>query len=202
MSGHHLKKLRMANGLSQTYVAKELHIDRAKVSRWENDIILPSDEELKALSKLYSVDIKTLKSRLNKIDIETSLEGSESLIAEKLDELHLSVSNELNAAIANQKESIRQQGEQIEMQKETLNIFSEKIEDHSKLQEDYIAELNKNREEYAKSLRMILCVVISSIILLALLVFGILLALNYRSNNHEYDTVVTAIEISEKEVLQ
>ncbi|MBR2524737.1 MAG: helix-turn-helix transcriptional regulator [Clostridiales bacterium] len=112
MSGHHLKKLRMANGLSQTYVAKELHIDRAKVSRWENDIILPSDEELKALSKLYSVDIKTLKSRLNKMDIETSLEDSESLIAEKLDELHLSVSNKLNAAIANQKESIRQQGEQ------------------------------------------------------------------------------------------
>ena len=112
MSGHHLKKLRMANGLSQTYVAKELHIDRAKVSRWENDIILPCDEELKALAKLYSVDIRTLKSRLSEIDSDTPLKGSESLIAEKIDELHLSVSNELNAAIANQKESIRQQGEQ------------------------------------------------------------------------------------------
>ena len=131
MSGRHLKKLRIANGYSQAQVAKELHIDRTKVSRWENDIVLPNENEIQSLARLFSVDAGTIKANLSFSDDTDQLK--ESIIAEKIDELHLSVSSELSAAIANQEESIRQHGEQIEIQKESLKRINEQLKGEQKL---------------------------------------------------------------------
>ena len=199
MSGRHLKKLRIANGFSQAQVARELHIDRTKVSRWENDIVLPNEEEIKALARLYSVETDNVKAAIKANDTDDTSYRSEMIIAEKLDELHLSVSNELNAAISNQEQSIRQQGEQIEIQKESLKRFSEQLQGEQRLKEEYRKELKENRDNYTHQIRNIMVFVIIAIIFLALMFFAIIVGLNYSANNHEYSVVVPAVEINEEE---
>lgn len=198
MSGRHLKKLRLANGFSQNQVAKELHIDRAKVSRWENDIILPNDDDILALADLYFVEAETIKESIRRIDRDDYSCESGSIIAERIDELHISVSNELNAAIANQEQSIKQQARQIEDQKETLKLYADKLDENSKMQDFYFSELEKNREEYRKTLSCILIGTVVTVLILAFVVFAMLLVLNHKNKEREYDVTVPAVEITEE----
>ena len=65
--GGNLKKLRVAQGLTQDQLAEKLHVTRQAVSNWENDNIQPSIEMLLRLAQLFSVSTDYLLGR------ETSL---------------------------------------------------------------------------------------------------------------------------------
>lgn len=195
MSGRHLKKLRIANGYSQAQVAKELHIDRTKVSRWENDIVLPNENEIQSLARLFSVDAGTIKANLSFSDDTDQLK--ESIIAEKIDELHLSVSSELNAAIANQEESIRQHGEQIEIQKESLKRINEQLKGEQKLKEEYKYELKQNQDKYDRRLRNVLLCFVAVIIILTIIVFLYMFFFNWANSQEKYTVIIPAEEIKE-----
>ncbi len=55
-----LISLRKENGLTQLNVAEELDISRQAISRWESGVAMPSTENLRRLSELYSVPIDYL----------------------------------------------------------------------------------------------------------------------------------------------
>ena len=55
-----LISLRKENGLTQSNVAEELDISRQAISRWESGVAMPSTENLRRLSELYSVPIDYL----------------------------------------------------------------------------------------------------------------------------------------------
>lgn len=55
-----INHLREKNNLTQEQFAERLHVTRQAVSRWENGETLPSTEQLKVLSKEFSISINTL----------------------------------------------------------------------------------------------------------------------------------------------
>lgn len=55
-----LVSLRKENGLTQLKVAEELDISRQAISRWESGVAMPSTENLRRLSELYSVPLDYL----------------------------------------------------------------------------------------------------------------------------------------------
>ena len=54
MLGEQIKKLRLANDLSQTQLAHALSVTKQSVSNWENDNILPSVDLLKRIALYFS----------------------------------------------------------------------------------------------------------------------------------------------------
>lgn len=63
--GTSLKTSRMAAGITQEQVAKQLFVTRQTVSRWEQDQTLPNINVLKTLSRLYTVPIDELIAQSN-----------------------------------------------------------------------------------------------------------------------------------------
>ncbi len=55
-----LVSLRKEKGLTQLKVAEELDISRQAISRWESGVAMPSTENLRCLSELYSVPVDYL----------------------------------------------------------------------------------------------------------------------------------------------
>ncbi|WP_063516640.1 helix-turn-helix domain-containing protein [Schleiferilactobacillus harbinensis] len=58
-----LKKIRLAKGYSQRFVAEQLNLTRQTVSKWENGRGYPDFENLVLLSGLYGVSIDQLVNR-------------------------------------------------------------------------------------------------------------------------------------------
>lgn len=57
-----LVSLRKAKGLSQMKLAEMMNVSRQAISRWETGTAIPSSENLKYLSDLYSVSLDYLLS--------------------------------------------------------------------------------------------------------------------------------------------
>ena len=55
-----LKDLRLKKGISQEQLAKDLHVDRSLISKWERGICLPDITMLKELSNYYGLDISEI----------------------------------------------------------------------------------------------------------------------------------------------
>lgn len=55
-----LVSLRKAKGLSQMKLAEKMNVSRQAISRWETGAAIPSSENLKYLSDLYSVSLLLL----------------------------------------------------------------------------------------------------------------------------------------------
>lgn len=55
-----LVSLRKAKGLSQMKLAEKMNVSRQAISRWETGAAIPSSENLKYLSDLYSVSLDYL----------------------------------------------------------------------------------------------------------------------------------------------
>ena len=58
--GNYLTELRIANDLTQRYVAYELNISDKAISKWENGKSKPSLEQLKTLAVLYNIPLENL----------------------------------------------------------------------------------------------------------------------------------------------
>ncbi len=64
-----LKELRLNKKISQEELAKDLHVDRSLISKWERGICLPDITMLKELSSYYNLDISEIikgKKSINK----------------------------------------------------------------------------------------------------------------------------------------
>ncbi|RJS63096.1 helix-turn-helix domain-containing protein [Priestia filamentosa] len=57
---YNLKKKREEKGFSQEHIAKELHISRQSISKWENGNCYPDLDNLIKLSNLYDVSLDEL----------------------------------------------------------------------------------------------------------------------------------------------
>lgn len=55
-----LVSLRKENGLSQMQLAEKMNVSRQAISRWEIGTAVPSTDNLKVLSELYSVPVDIL----------------------------------------------------------------------------------------------------------------------------------------------
>lgn len=55
MLSENIKKLRIANGLSQVELAKKIGVTKQCVSNWENDNVMPSIDMLVKIANLFKV---------------------------------------------------------------------------------------------------------------------------------------------------
>ena len=58
--GDRIHKLRKENNISQEELAFALNVTRQTISRWENNSVKPTEENLKILSDYFKTDILTL----------------------------------------------------------------------------------------------------------------------------------------------
>lgn len=55
--GEKIKELRKVNGYSQELIAEKIAVSRQIISKWENDLNIPSTNNLIKLANLFDVDI-------------------------------------------------------------------------------------------------------------------------------------------------
>ena len=76
--GEKLKQLRKDNNLTQTELSDELKVSKSTITKWENNTLVPSNDNLEELSKLYKIDSEELinlfkndiKEKKNKIQMK------------------------------------------------------------------------------------------------------------------------------------
>ena len=85
MFRENLKTLRIEKGMSQQFLADQLHVTRQTISKWERGLSVPDADMLIALSEMFEVSVSTLLNR--SINEEDTLENT--LLAEKLEQLNL-----------------------------------------------------------------------------------------------------------------
>lgn len=85
MFHENLKTLRIEKGMSQQFLADQLHVTRQTISKWERGLSVPDADMLIALSGMFEVSVSTLLNR--SINEEDTLENT--LLAEKLEQLNL-----------------------------------------------------------------------------------------------------------------
>ncbi len=59
--GEKIKELRINRSLTQVELADSLHVSRSLVARWENDSVIPSDEDLKSLTEYFGYNFNHCK---------------------------------------------------------------------------------------------------------------------------------------------
>lgn len=63
--GEKIKTLRKENSMTQTDLAKKLNVTKSNISKYENNIVEPSLEVLKAISDIFNVSIDYLLGKTN-----------------------------------------------------------------------------------------------------------------------------------------
>ncbi len=58
--GGNLKKLRVAQGLTQDQLAEKLHVTRQAVSNWERNVSHPDLDQLEVIAAALGVEVTTL----------------------------------------------------------------------------------------------------------------------------------------------
>lgn len=72
MLSEQIRKFRIARGLSQVDLAKELSVTKQSVSNWENNNIQPSIEMLIRLADFFGITTDDLLGRTEKETIDVS----------------------------------------------------------------------------------------------------------------------------------
>lgn len=68
-----LKELRLARGLSQEQLAKQLYVHRTTVNKWENDNVVPLNDKLISIANFFDVSIdELLNGKRNERNIDTT----------------------------------------------------------------------------------------------------------------------------------
>ena len=52
-----IKKLRIKNKLTQEELASKLHVSRQTISKWEQEVTIPSLDTLKELASIFNVEL-------------------------------------------------------------------------------------------------------------------------------------------------
>ncbi|SCW48847.1 Helix-turn-helix [Ruminococcaceae bacterium YRB3002] len=166
MSKESLSSIRRRNGYSQEEVAHKMSVGRATVSRWENGIITPSNPEISELARLYLVDEDTVRESILKNPVSDE-EKDDGKISDQLEEIRLSLSNELKEAISSKEQ----------MQ----NEYERKL----------IEERRRFDSKLTKSILVTLIIAVCSIIIIvSLLFYYLMFSPSYKENT----ITVTAIE--------
>ena len=60
MLGERLREMRKRIGYSQAQTARKLHITQGAISQWENDLTIPSVDQLVAIARLFGTTVDEL----------------------------------------------------------------------------------------------------------------------------------------------
>lgn len=69
MLGDQIKYYRIKNNLSQESLGKRLNVSRQTISKWENNIYIPDDNYLIALSKILNINLNSYINSITYKDI-------------------------------------------------------------------------------------------------------------------------------------
>lgn len=179
MRTHCLRNLRLNRGITQNEISNSLHVSRPVVSRWENGISRPTDEQIAELADMFCLRVEDVKYAVDK-DREYPEEDLEvdNEIAQQITDIHLTLRNEMNSALKTQEQ----------------------------LQEEFNEKLLKEREIYSRRLKRVIIFTIVGLVLIAFLAFGFLLVLNYKSrqrfDSEEVFVNPRVYEITEEELYE
>lgn len=63
--GKNIRKWRTKLKLTQEELAIKLHVDRTIISKWENNVIIPSIENLQLMSKIFGISLDKFLNEKN-----------------------------------------------------------------------------------------------------------------------------------------
>ena len=208
MAGSDLAKMRLQRGLSQAQIADALNISRAQVSRLENNLFELDPLMVSRLATLFEADEKDVL-RVYAMPVEESVKidsdsleyvDSELKITERIEDLRLSLTNELENSNTNSLEKIR-------LLKSSNDLFQNEIDEQKRIIDDLstqISELNKEltyeRKQYNKQAKTLISLFIIVLILLPFIIFGIMYYINTLPVPPADNVPVPVIAIDDSEV--
>jgi len=107
-----LKRFRTERGISQKELARYLNISPSLISKWENGVTVPSGDYITRMSSYFNVDCQTVydlfgNKRIDKV--EDSIDCLESKLKSNLEDIRLTLSEEIETMSEQQKAVLDEQ---------------------------------------------------------------------------------------------
>ena len=122
MLGDKIATYRRNEGISQQQLADKLGVSRQTIVRWEKDINIPSEFELRKLSELLGVTTEALLSQKEAVDNSSTLPGIEEVV------------NDISYNVLEQKNILSEMSanlvssEDIQLLKDTFELNQQQLE--------------------------------------------------------------------------
>jgi len=192
MSGYHLMKMRLDRGMSQKELAKMINYSRSQLSRVENDIQHMREDSIDLLADAFEVSREEIIEAINQPKPVHQKTENDS-IYDKMDDLRLSIANEMEESNEITSKWIEQMKQQIQEQSDELSEQNLKMLSLTK-------DLEFARKELSQRTKLFIFGLIFFLILIPFVMVGILLYMNTRPVNPANAVPVSVEEIKDSEV--
>lgn len=192
MSGYHLMKMRLDRGMSQKELAKMINYSRSQLSRVENDIQHMREDSIDLLADAFEVSREEIIEAINQPKPVHQKTENDS-IYDKMDDLRLSIANEMEESNEITSKRIEQMKQQIQEQSDELSEQNLKMLSLTK-------DLEFARKELSQRTKLFIFGLIFFLILIPFVMVGILLYMNTRPVNPANAVPVFVEEIKDSEV--
>lgn len=192
MSGYHLMKMRLDRGMSQKELAKMINYSRSQLSRVENDIQHMREDSIDLLADAFEVSREEIIEAINQPKPVHQKTENDSLY-DKMDDLRLSIANEMEESNEITSKRIEQMKQQIQEQSDELSEQNLKMLSLTK-------DLEFARKELSQRTKLFIFGLIFFLILIPFVMVGILLYMNTRPVNPANAVPVSVEEIKDSEV--
>lgn len=192
MSGYHLMKMRLDRGMSQKELAKMINYSRSQLSRVENDIQHMREDSIDLLADAFEVSREEIIEAINQPKPVHQKTENDS-IYDKMDDLRLSIANEMEESNEITSKRIEQMKQQIQEQSDELSEQNLKMLSLTK-------DLEFARKELSQRTKLFIFGLIFFLILIPFVMVGILLYMNTRPVNPANAVPVSVEEIKDSEV--
>ena len=192
MSGYHLMKMRLDRGMSQKELAKMINYSRSQLSRVENDIQHMREDSIDLLADAFEVSREEIIEAINQPKPVHQKTENDS-IYDKMDDLRLSIANEMEESNEITSKRIEQMEQQIQEQSDELSEQNLKMLSLTK-------DLEFARKELSQRTKLFIFGLIFFLILIPFVMVGILLYMNTRPVNPANAVPVSVEEIKDSEV--
>ena len=192
MSGYHLMKMRLDRGMSQKELAKMINYSRSQLSRVENDIQHMREDSIDLLADAFEVSREEIIEAINQPKPVHQKTENDS-IYDKMDDLRLSIANEMEESNEITSKRIEQMKQQIQEQADELSEQNLKMLSLTK-------DLEFARKELSQRTKLFIFGLIFFLILIPFVMVGILLYMNTRPVNPANAVPVSVEEIKDSEV--
>ncbi len=192
MSGYHLMKMRLDRGMSQKELAKMINYSRSQLSRVENDIQHMREDSIDLLADAFEVSREEIIEAINQPKPVHQKTENDS-IYDKMDDLRLSIANEM-------EESNEITSKQIEQMKQQIQEQSDELSEQNLKMLSLTKDLEFARKELSQRTKLFIFGLIFFLILIPFVMVGILLYMNTRPVNPANAVPVSVEEIKDSEV--
>ena len=192
MSGYHLMKMRLDRGMSQKELAKMINYSRSQLSRVENDIQHMREDSIDLLADAFEVSREEIIEAINQPKPVHQKTENDS-IYDKMDDLRLSIANEM-------EESNEITSKQIEQMKQQIQEQSDELSEQNLKMLSLTKDLEFARKELSQRTKLFIFGLIFFLILIPFVMVGILLYMNTRPVNPANAVPVSIEEIKDSEV--